>query len=306
LQALGPDEAAAGMILRSLLFVPGDSPRKMEKGLASAADGLILDLEDSVAPERTELARGETRTCLASHPDRTRQQLWVRVNPLVTPKALPDLAAVVGAAPDGIVLPKCDGADELRRLDHNLEALEAAAGLEIGKIRIIAVVTETAKSLFTLDSYAGVTPRLAGMIWGAEDLSAALGASTNRLEDGSLEFTYQLARSLCLAGAAAAGVPAIDTVWTDFRDTQGLTADSIRARRAGFGGKIAIHPDQVAPINAAFSPSAEDIAHAQRVVAAFEGNPGVGTIGLDGKMLDMPHLKQARRVLETAKLLAGR
>jgi len=294
------------MILRSLLFVPGDSPRKMEKGLASAADGLILDLEDSVAPERTELARGETRTCLASHPDRTRQQLWVRVNPLVTPKALPDLAAVVGAAPDGIVLPKCDGAEDLRRLEHNLEALEAAAGLEIGRTRIIAVVTETAKSLFTLDSYAGVTPRLAGMIWGAEDLSAALGASTNRLEDGSLEFTYQLARSLCLAGAAAAGVPAIDTVWTDFRDTPGLTADSIRARRAGFGGKIAIHPDQVAPINAAFSPSAEDIAHAERVVAAFEDNPGVGTIGLDSKMLDMPHLKQARRVLETARRLAGR
>ena len=294
------------MILRSLLFVPGDSPRKMEKGLASAADGLILDLEDSVAPERTELARGETRTCLASHPDRTRQQLWVRVNPLVTPKALPDLAAVVGAAPDGIVLPKCDGAEDLRRLEHNLEALEAAAGLEIGRTRIIAVVTETAKSLFTLDSYAGVTPRLAGMIWGAEDLSAALGASTNRLEDGSLEFTYQLARSLCLAGAAAAGVPAIDTVWTDFRDATGLTADSIRARRAGFGGKIAIHPDQVAPINAAFSPSAEDIAHAERVVAAFEDNPGVGTIGLDSKMLDMPHLKQARRVLETARRLAGR
>ncbi len=245
------------------------------------------------------------RGFLTAQPDRTRQQLWVRVNPLTTEKALPDLAAVASAAPDGIVLPKCDGAETLRRLDHYLDALEAAAGLAHGRISIIAVVTETAKSLFTLDSYAGVTPRLAGMIWGAEDLSAALGASTNRLEDGTYEFTYQLARSLCLAGAAAAGVPAFDGIWSDFRDTAGLAEDATRARRAGFGGKIAIHPDQVAVINDAFSPSAEDIAYAKRVVAAFEGNPGIGTIGLDGKMLDMPHLKQARRVLETAGKVVG-
>ena len=292
------------MILRSLLFVPGDSPRKMEKALGCAADGLILDLEDSVAPDRTALARGEVHGFLAAHAERPAQQLWVRVNPLTTEKALPDLAAVVKAAPDGIVLPKCDGADTLRRLDHYLDALEAAAGLERGRTRIIAVVTETAKSLFTLDSYTGVTPRLAGMIWGAEDLAAALGASTNRLEDGSYEFTYQLARSLCLAGAAAAGVLAFDSIWGDFRDQAGLAADSVRARRAGFGGKIAIHPDQVATINAAFTPSSEEIAWAERVVAAFDSNPGIGTIGLDGKMLDMPHLKQARHVLETARKLA--
>jgi len=294
------------MILRSLLFVPGDSPRKMEKARAGAADGLILDLEDSVAAERIALARDEVRGFLSAQTDRTRQQLWVRVNPLATDKALPDLAAITAAAPDGIVLPKCDSAADLRRLDHYLDALEAAAGLTQGRIHIIAVVTETAKSLFTLDTYAGVTPRLAGMIWGAEDLSAALGASTNRLEDGTYEFTYQLARSLCLAGAAAAGVTAFDGIWGDFRDQAGLATDAARARRAGFGGKIAIHPDQVAVINDAFSPSAEDIAYAERVVAAFEDNPGIGTIGLDGKMLDMPHLKQARRVLETAGKVAAR
>jgi citrate lyase subunit beta/citryl-CoA lyase len=289
------------MILRSLLFVPGDSERKMVKGSASAADALILDLEDSVAAERTDLARGMVRDLLQGRPDRRRQQLWVRVNPLATEKALPDLAAIIPGAPDGIVVPKTDSGADITLLDHYLSALEAASGLVAGSTRIIAVATETAKSVFTLGSYAGTSARLAGLTWGQEDLPAALGASSNLGEDGTLEFTYRLVRSLCLAGAAAAEAQPIDTIYADFRDTAGLAQNCRTGRRAGFTGKMAIHPDQVDVINREFTPSAEEIAQARRVVAVFAANPGIGTIGLDGKMLDMPHLKQARNTLAMAE-----
>ena len=291
------------MILRSMLFVPGDSERKLAKGEGSAADALILDLEDSVAPDRTAVARGLVRAYLASRPERTRQQLWVRINPLATAKALPDLAAIVGGAPDGILLPKPDSAADIVVLDHYLTALEAREGLPPGGIRIIPVATETARAVFALGSYAGCSPRLAGLTWGAEDLAAALGASTNQAPGGGYAFTYELARSLCLAGAAAAAVQAVDTVFVNFRDPAGLAAECRQSRQLGFTGRLAIHPDQAAPINAAYSPDAAEIAFAHRVVDAFAASPGTGVVGLDGKMFDMPHLKQAQRLLAMAELM---
>ena len=294
------------MILRSMLFVPGDSDRKLGKGESSPADALILDLEDSVAPERTGIARGMVRAYLESRPDRSRQQLWVRINPLSTAKALPDLVAVVGGRPDGILVPKTDSAADIVLLDHYLTALEAREGLAQGGIRIIPVATETAKSVFALGSYAGCSARLVGMTWGAEDLSAALGASTNKSPSGGYAFTYELARSLCLAGAVAAEVQPIDTLFVDFRDPAGLALDSKLSRQLGFTGRIAIHPDQIAPINAAYTPDADEIAFAHRVVAAFAASPGTGVVGLDGKMLDMPHLKQANHVLAMAEMMAKR
>lgn len=285
---------------RSMLFVPGDSERKLAKGGQSPTDALILDLEDSVADSRTAVARGMVLDYLKSHPDRSRQQLWVRINPIQAPKALHDLAAIVPGAPDGIMLPKADSAAHAVLLDHYLTALEVASGVPLGKIKIISVATETPASVFTLGSYQGATPRLAGMTWGSEDLPAALGASTNRDPDGQLDLTCRIVRSLCLAGAVAAGVQPIDTIVADFRDLDGLAETCKWARRAGFTGKMAIHPDQVPVINAAFTPSPEEVSFAQRVVQAFADNPGIGTVGLEGKMLDMPHLKQAKRVLELA------
>ncbi|HXN86197.1 MAG TPA: CoA ester lyase [Candidatus Binataceae bacterium] len=283
------------MILRSMLFVPGDSERKLAKGEGSGADTLVLDLEDSVPAPRIEIARSMVREYLGAHRDRSRQELWVRINPLSTDKALPDLAAITAGAPDGILLPKTTSASDVVVLDHYLSALEARERVAAGSIRIIAVATETPAAMFTLGTFAGCSPRLAGLTWGAEDLSAALGASTNRDDDGNLDFTYRLARSLCLAAAVSANVQPIDTVFVDFRDSEGLARESRAALRAGFTGKIAIHPDQVAIINDAFTPTPEDIAYAKRVIEAFAN--GAGTVALDGKMLDMPHLKQAQRVL---------
>ena len=288
------------MSLRSLLFVPGDSERKLAKAAGGAADALILDLEDAVAKDRLPLARSMVGEYLKSSRGQARaQQLWVRINPLSTADALPDLAAIVQGAPDGIVLPKTNSGADATLLGHYLTALETREGVEPGSIRIFAVATETPSAMFTLGTFAGSTPRLWGMTWGAEDLPAAVGASTNLDESGKLDFTYQLARSLCLLAATAAGVEPIDTVYTDFRDPGGLERNAQAARRAGFTGKIAIHPDQVEIINRAFTPSAEEIAYAERVLAAFA--QGAGTVSLDGKMLDMPHLKQARRVLATLK-----
>ncbi|MEX2614788.1 MAG: CoA ester lyase [Alphaproteobacteria bacterium] len=285
------------MTLRSMLFVPGDSERKMEKAITNEADALILDLEDSVSPDRTAVARGMVAEYLSARADRTKQQLWVRINPLDTDKAMPDLAAVMTGAPDGIVLPKTYSAKDAVALANALSALEARDGLVIGSTRILAVATETAKSLFTLNTFIGATDRLYGMTWGAEDLAAALGASNNRLPDGSYDGPYLLARTLCLAACRAAEVMPVDTVFTDFRNIEGLEEEAGQARRSGFFGKMAIHPDQSAPINRAFTPTAEEIAHAQRIVDAFDRNPGAGTIGIDGMMIDMPHLKQARAVL---------
>ncbi|MGO9603614.1 MAG: HpcH/HpaI aldolase/citrate lyase family protein [Candidatus Binataceae bacterium] len=284
--------------MRSFLFVPGDSERKLVKGEGSGADALVLDLEDSVPGDRIEVARGMIREYLRAHRDRSRTRLWVRINPLSTEKALPDLAAIVAGAPDGILLPKVTNSIDLTLLDNYLSALEVREGVDSGSIRIMPVATETAPAMFNLGSFAGATARLWGITWGAEDLSAAVGASTNRDETGTLEFTYRLARSLCLLASVAAEVEPIDTVFTNFKDTEALVRESQAARRAGFTGKIAIHPDQVEPINRSFTPTPEDIAYARRVVAAFAS--GAGTVGLDGKMLDMPHLKQAHRVLASA------
>jgi len=278
---------------RSLLFAPGDSPRKLEKAGLSAADLVIIDLEDAVA----ESAKPDARKAVAAHLKAThrRQPHWVRVNPLDTPHALPDLAAVVPAKPDGIVLPKATRADA-EALNHYLEALEASAGLPIGAIPVFVLATETAAGVFDVGNYAGC-PRLAALSWGAEDSATALGATSNRDDNGDYDFPYQMFRALCLTGAAAASVSAIETIHGDFRDPDGLDKMARRARRAGFRGMLAIHPDQIPVINAAFSPSPEEIAHAEAVVAAFAANPGAGTVGLDGAMLDMPHLKRAQALL---------
>jgi citrate lyase subunit beta / citryl-CoA lyase len=278
---------------RSLLFAPGDSARKLAKAGASGADLVLLDLEDAVA----ETNKAEARAMVATHlRDEARAQpQWVRINPLDSPHALADLAAVVPARPDGIMLPKATRA-EADRLHHYLTALEAAAALPLGGIRVIVVATETAPALFGLGDYAGC-PRLAALTWGAEDSATALGATDNRDEAGEYDFPYQLFRSLCLAGAAAAGVTPIETIHGDFRDLDGLAVVAAKARRAGFRGMMAIHPDQVAVINRAFSPSEAELERAERIVALFAANPGAGTIGLDGAMLDRPHLKRAEAVL---------
>ena len=289
-------------ILKSLLFVPGDSEKKMAKAGASAASALILDLEDAVSVERIDIARGMVREYLAGRTDRSRQQIWVRVNPLGTPKSLPDLAAVVAGAPDCILLPKVDSGKDIVLLDHYLTALEQREGVAAGSIRIIPVATETPQAMFALDSYRGASPRLAGLTWGAEDLSTAVGASSNRLDSGEYEFTYQLARSLCLVGAHAAGVQAIDTITPDFRDRARLEREVRVSRRAGFTGKIAIHPDQVDGINAGYSPDEDEVRHAQAVVDAFDGAAGAGAVQLEGQMLDKPHLTQALRILAMAGL----
>ena len=291
------------MSLRSLLFVPGDSERKLAKAQTSQADALILDLEDAVAPENIDRARAMVREYLqARRASKTgsHQQLWVRINPIQTPKALADLAAIMPGGPDGIMLPKSDSATETITLAHYLSALEAREGLAPESTRILPVATETPRAMFALGSYHGASSRLFGLTWGAEDLSTAVGASTNRLLDGEYEFTYKLARSQCLLAASAAGIAAIDTLWSNFKDPEGLLADSKAARRAGFSGRIAIHPDQIDIINQAFTPDANETAFAQRVVDAFAGSGGAGTLQLDGRMLDRPHLTQAQKLLELA------
>lgn len=291
------------MILRSWLFVPGDSERKLDKARGNPADALILDLEDSVSKDRQQIARETVCAYLTARPDRSRQQLWVRINPLDTPLALPDLAAVMRGAPDGICLPKPYSAADVNRLADYLSALEARESLQVGATKILSVATETAASLLTFHTYLErATPRLTAMTWGGEDLAAALGASDNRHPvTGDYDDPYLLAKSLCLAAARAIGAQPVGTVYVDFRDLPGLEADCLRDRRAGFVGKMAIHPDQSAVINRAFTPSDEEVAHARRVIDLFERNPGLGTVGLDGKMLDMPHLKQARNVMALAE-----
>lgn len=296
------------MLIRSWLFVPGDSERKLEKARENEADALILDLEDAVSDDRQDVAREMTRAYLKDRVDRTRQQLWVRINPLDSPLSLPDLAAAMPGRPDGIVLPKVYSAADVNTLGHYLDALEASEGIESGSTRILCVATETAASLLTFHTYLdGVTPRLTAMTWGAEDLAAALGASDNRNpRNGEYDDPYLMAKSLCLATSRAIDAQPVGVVYTNFRDTDGFEADCLRDRRAGFIGKIAIHPAQAPIANRAFTPSDDEVSHARRVVAAFEDNPGLGTVGLDGMMLDMPHLKQARNLLALADAIASR
>jgi citrate lyase subunit beta/citryl-CoA lyase len=295
--------ATTSKTLRSLLFIPADSQKKLGKADTSGADAVVLDLEDSVAPASKPAAREHAAAFLAERPaPRRGPELWVRINALNEEAALQDLAAVVAGAPDGIMLPKSCGAADVLRLSQYLDALEVQAGVARGSIGILPVATETAAAALQLPSYANAAlPRLRGLTWGAEDLSAALGATTNQDTSGKLALTYRLARSLVLLAAHAAEVQAIETLYVDFRDQEGLRQSCRAARAEGFSGRLAIHPAQVEAINESFSPSDEEIAHARRVVAAFDASPGAGVVGLDGKMLDIPHLKQARAVLAGAQ-----
>ena len=288
----------AGSNARSWLFAPGDSERKMEKATAGTADIVLLDLEDAVAEGEKPKARSMVSAFLTANAQQ-RQRLWVRINPIQGPHGLADLVAIVGSRPGGIMLPKSRGRADAELLDHYLTALEAAAGTECGTTQVIVLVTETADAMFTTGSYGGAA-RVVALTWGAEDLADALGASANRNEDGSYGFTYQLARSLCLVGATAAGVSAIETIHGDFRDEAGLRKRATEVRRAGFRGMLAIHPAQVDVINEAFTPSTEELARAQEIVDLFAANPGVGAIGHKGAMLDRPHLARAQALLALA------
>jgi citrate lyase subunit beta/citryl-CoA lyase len=293
------------MRLRNPLFAPGDSERKMAKALGSAADAVILDLEDSVAPAAKEVARGAVTQVLRAASGRP--GVMVRVNPRDTAWNLADLAAVVPARPAAIMLPKCTGPHDLLALDHHLEAFETAAGLTIGGIGVLALVTETAASLRALD-YRGVTPRLRALLFGAEDLSADLGISP-RDAGGMYTAPVAAARSALLIAAAQAQVPAIDTPWPDPGDPAGLEAEIAAAVRDGFVGKLCIHPAQLAPVMGGFTPSAERVRWAAAVRDLFAGNPGAGVMSLDGKMVDRPHLRLAERILAAAgpeQDLAGR
>ena len=282
---------------RCWLFAPGDSAGKIAKALASGADAVIIDLEDSVAADRKADARRTAAEALAQ-PIPIGVQAWVRINALDTGLAEADLDAVVAAGPAGIVLPKSAGVGDIQALAGELTAREWAARLTPGAIRILPITTETPEALFNLHTYAQAPDRLAGLTWGAEDLSAAIGAATARDETGGYTPLYELARSLCLAGAAAAGTAAIETVYPDFRDPGGLARYLAKARRDGFDGMMAIHPGQVSMITEAFIPTAEEQEWARQVVELFAANPGAGTLALNGKMVDRPHLLQARRLLD--------
>ncbi len=291
--------------MRSLLFVPGDSPKKLQKALASGADALILDLEDSVALDAKPQARAISREVLAdARRQPSRPRLIVRINALTTGLSDADLDALMPAAPDAIMLPKSEGGTDVSHLAAKIAVREAENDLPDGATRIIPIATETGKGIFGLGTYAGASHRLAAITWGAEDLSADLGAETNRLDDGSYADPYRLARSLTLFAAAAAHVDAVDTVFTNFRDDAGFEAECRAARRDGFAGKMAIHPAQVPVINAIFAPAPEELAKAEKIIALFAANPGVGVIGLDGEMLDRPHLLRAQRLKARAEKLA--
>ncbi len=279
--------------MRSALFVPADSERKLARAPEAGADLLLLDLEDSVGLDRKPAARGMVAAWLATA---GRPPAYVRVNAFDTGLTFTDLAAVVAARPEGVMLPKCAGPEDMRRLDAALSALEAREGIDAGATKILPIATETPAALFTLGAYAGASARLSALTWGGEDLAAAVGARANK-HAGGFDDLFRVARALCLAGASAAGVPALDSVYPDFRDEAGFAAECAEARRMGFAGKCAIHPVQVAAINAAFTPSAEERAHAQAIVDAFTANPGAGVISLGGRMVDKPHLVAALRVL---------
>jgi citrate lyase subunit beta / citryl-CoA lyase len=288
--------------MRSLLFVPGDSRRKVDKAMSAGADALILDLEDSVAPAAKVGARQVVRAHIeASRNSKKRPLLYVRVNPLNSGLIEADLDAVVPSRPDGIMLPKARGGHDIMHLSSKLAVREAENDLPDGEIAILPIATESAAALFAMGSYAGSSRRLSGLTWGAEDLSADLGALTNRREDGTHADPYRLARSLALFAATAAEVAPIDTVFTNFRDKEGLLVECQAARRDGFVGKLAIHPDQVKTINATFIPTPEQIARARAIIEAFAGNPGAGVLGIGGEMIDRPHIKRAERLLAAAK-----
>ncbi|RJG03320.1 HpcH/HpaI aldolase/citrate lyase family protein [Noviherbaspirillum sedimenti] len=287
--------------MRSLLFIPAHDERKLAKGLDSGADALIIDMEDAVPEADKARARGMCAEFVKEH--RERLPLFVRVNALSTGLLLDDLAAVVRAQPCGIMLPKCMSGRDVALVDAYVSALEARDGVAAGSLRILPIVTESAAALFDMGSYSTAAgSRLCGMMWGGEDLAADVGTVANRGAQGRYTAPYELARSLTLFGASAAQVLAVDAVYTNFRDAEGLKAEAAEALRDGFSAKAAIHPAQVGPINEAFTPSAEDVAWAKQVIAAFDEAPGRGAIAIEGKMLDRPHYRAAQRVLARANI----
>jgi len=283
---------------RSWLFAPGDSEKKMTKAMEGSADIVLIDLEDAVAPDNKANARPMVHDFIKAHPEQ-RHRLWVRINPFDGPYTLFDLVAIMPAHPGGIMLPKVYGRQEVEKLDHMLSALEVANGIEEGSTPVIVLITETAEAMFHTGDYKGA-PRVVALTWGAEDLADSIGASSNKNPDGSYSFTYELARSLTVLGAATAGVTAIETISADFKDLDALRARAERVRRDGYRGMLAIHPAQVDVINEAFTPTAEEVAEAQEIVDIFAANPGVGAIGWKGGMLDRPYLARAERLLRQA------
>ena len=283
---------------RSWLFAPGDSEKKMTKAMEGSADIVLIDLEDAVAPDAKAAARPMVHDFIAANPAQ-RQRLWVRINPFDGPHTLADLAAVMPARPGGIMLPKVYGRADVEKLDHCLSALEVSNGIEEGSTPVIVLITETAEAMFHTGDYKGA-PRVVALTWGAEDLADSVGASSNKNADGSYSFTYELARSLTVLGAATAGVTAIETISADFKDLDALRERAERVRRDGYRGMLAIHPAQVDVINAAFTPTEAEIAEAQEIVDIFAANPGVGAIGWKGGMLDRPYLARAERLLRQA------
>ena len=288
--------------MRSLLFVPADGGSKLDKAMASGADGVIIDLEDSIAAASKESARKLALDFLKSAQSRKdRPQLLVRINGLDTGMTDADLDAVVPGKPDAVLLPKAEGGATVIHLDAKLTVREALAGLPEGEIKLLAQTVESPAGLFSAGSYRNCSGRLIGMTWGPEDLSAELGAEVNREIDGTLTEPYRIARAMCLFGAAAAKVSAIETIYVNFRDTDLLRKDTELARRDGFTGRLAIHPAQVPVINEVFTPSTAQIEKAKAIVAAFEAKPGAGTVGMDGKMYDRPHLARAQALLQRVK-----
>jgi len=284
--------------MRSLLFVPADGGGKLDKAMTSGADAVIIDLEDSISPERKGLARAAALEFLKSVCAKAeRPQLLVRINGLHTGMTDADLDAIVAGKPDAVVFPKAEGGSSVVHLDAKLTAREAIAAVPEGSIKILAQAVESAAGLFMIGSFRDASPRLIGLTWGPEDLSAELGAEANRDAQGLLTEPYRLARSMCLYGAAAAKLSAIETVYVDFRNSEGLRRDTEDARRDGFTGRLAIHPAQVPIINEVFTPTPAQIEKARAVVAAFAAQPSAGTVGIDGKMFDRPHLVRAQRLL---------
>lgn len=284
--------------MRSLLFVPADGGAKLDKAFLSGADAVIIDLEDSIAPERKEQARAAARDFLTKHSAaEERPRLLVRINGLDTGLTDADLETIVPGKPDAVLFPKAEGAATVAHLDAKLTAQEAIAGLPDGHIKILAQAVETAAGLFAAGTYRDSSQRLIGLTWGPEDLAAELGAEANREPDGTLTEPYRLARSMCLYGAAAARVPAIETIHVNFRDLDALRRDTELARRDGFTGRLAIHPAQVPVFNEVFTPGPEQIEKAKAIVAAFAAKPGDGAVGIDGKMYDRPHLARAQALL---------
>ena len=284
--------------MRSMLFVPGDRPERFAKAVASGADAVIFDLEDAVVADRRPAARSEVARYLGTV-DRS-VALWVRMNPVESEESLLDLAAVMEARPDGIMLPKARSGADVLQASHWMEALEARAGLASGSVGLIPLITESAVAVLNASSFITPPPRVRGLTWGAEDLAANIGALSNKPGDGEFDPAYVHARTACLLAAAAAGVAAIDTVDTEIRDTAAIERRARDSRRQGFTGKMAIHPAQIGPIHAAFRPSDAEVEWAGRVLAAFRAAPGAGALSLDGRMLDKPHIRQAERILAAA------